>query len=719
MTAVIRSLADSLRRFGDDRLEALLVARPDLASPPPRGVGPLAARAAGPTSARRALDALTLPELHLIEALAVIPDGSSPAQLAAAVGAGPEEITGALERVITLALVWGEDELHLIRPLREGLRTPAGLAAPDPADPAPEEAAQIIERSREDLSSVLETLAWGPSAVAGSGKLATQLIARGIVVAGDDGQLRIPRPVQLALRGGRVHAAHHARRPLPEGEALIETVPGSRTAQAVELAFEALRLAATVRSFDDDPPGVLRRGGLPQRDLRRLAERAGTPVSTLATILQAAWQAGLIGHDGQEWHPTRDWDEHALLPAEQRWAELVLAWARGHHVASLAGTADPTGAPRPLLSDQTRREGVRTRRGALLRALQTTPSLSATEESLARSLAWAFPRVPAEVIREETAALLTEGRVLGVIEDGALTALGQELVAVLEEPAPTAHERLAACLLQLAPPPVTEVLLDADLTAVVPGRPAPELLVLLDWTEVISRGGALTLRFTPAAVRRAIGEGRDADALLALLEKASRSPIPQALTYLLRDEQRRHGRIRVGRASTVLTAEAEVLDLLQASPEATALQLRRLTPTVAVTLTDPGFALQVAREAGLAPQAVGPDGAPAPEDLTHSLRGGPVEPDLVTVEGPELRIPAAEAVARIRAADAGEQAKSLTDRLLEAIAEGRELRLGVVDGRGGIETHQVVPLSLEGGRLRARQADGTELSVLVHRVTLG
>ncbi len=44
MTAVIRSLADSLRRFGDDRLEALLVARPDLASPLPRGIGPLAAR---------------------------------------------------------------------------------------------------------------------------------------------------------------------------------------------------------------------------------------------------------------------------------------------------------------------------------------------------------------------------------------------------------------------------------------------------------------------------------------------------------------------------------------------------------------------------------------------------------------------------------------------------------------------------------------------------
>ena len=84
MTAVIRSLADSLRRFGDDRLEALLVARPDLASPLPKGIGPLAARAAGAGSARRAMSALTLPELHLVEALAVLSDGVSPRDLAAA-----------------------------------------------------------------------------------------------------------------------------------------------------------------------------------------------------------------------------------------------------------------------------------------------------------------------------------------------------------------------------------------------------------------------------------------------------------------------------------------------------------------------------------------------------------------------------------------------------------------------------------------------------------
>src|SRR5690625_4527006 len=245
MTAAIRSLADSLRRFGDDRLEALLVARPDLAAPLPKGIGPLAARAAGATSARRALSALTLPELHLVEALAVLADGASPRELAEAVSSDPATISPAVERLMTLAVVWGEDELHLIRPLREGLRAPAGLAPAETDDPDPERAQHLIDAAlaaRPSLFEVFETLAWGPADVQGAGRLAQDLEQARIVRAGDDGTLRIPRSVHLALRGGRVRRSHAAQRPAPEGPPLTERIRGARAAQAVERAFEALRL---------------------------------------------------------------------------------------------------------------------------------------------------------------------------------------------------------------------------------------------------------------------------------------------------------------------------------------------------------------------------------------------------------------------------------------------------------------------------------------------
>src|SRR5690606_11118202 len=119
-------------------------------------------------------------------------------------------------------------------------------------------------------------------------------------------------------------------------------------------------------------------------------------------------------------------------------------------------------------------------------------------------------------------------------------------------------------------------------TAVVPGRPSPCLAVLEQWTEPVSRGGALTLRFTPASVRRALGSGADPEQLRSVLAAASRTPVPQALEVLLRYEQRRHGRVTVMPAVTAVTAEEEVISLVLAHPEASSLDLHRLAPTVAV-----------------------------------------------------------------------------------------------------------------------------------------
>ncbi|MDO5662558.1 MAG: helicase-associated domain-containing protein, partial [Brachybacterium sp.] len=403
------------------------------------------------------------------------------------------------------------------------------------------------------------------------------------------------------------------------------------------------------------------------------------------------------------------------------------AWAGSHHLAGIVGTRDAQNSTRAALSDGTRREGARTRRRSLIRQLGAHPDAHVDAAALEASLRWAFPLVPDQVITEEVAALLTEATALGVVGDGGLTVLGAALAHALDLPITAADAHLAAALRDAAPPPVEEVLLDADLTVVIPGRPAERLLLLTDWTEPISRGGALTARFTAASVRRALQAGRDPDELRELLAATSRSPVPQALEYLLRDEQRRHGQVRIGRASSFLTADEDVLTLFQTSEHAAPLALQRIAPTVAVTTSDPGFVLQCVRRSGLSPLAVGPDGRTAGEDQRdHTLRGGgtvrtEIHESLQRIDGPELQLTAAEAVARIRAAEEpGAEDPSVTDRLLEAIAHGTALRVGIVDGRGGVVAREAVPLSLEGGRLRARDARGDEeFTVLVHRVTLG
>ncbi|GAA1721687.1 helicase-associated domain-containing protein [Brachybacterium phenoliresistens] len=726
MPAQPRSLADALRTFTDEQLQHLLDARQDLLAPLPQGIGPLAARAASAPSTQRALLRLDRPALQVVEALAVLPEPVRPEDLAPAVGADPQDLAPVLERLRGLALVWGTEQLRLVRALREGLRHPAGLAPALEGDPSDQEAAELVERARRrgpEIAAALEALAWGPARLeAGQSPLAAVLAQARVAVPGTGDVLRIPRSVHRVLREGRVHRRLAAEPPRLEAVEVRERFAGSRTAQAVDAAFEALRIAGTIGRWDAEGPGVLTRGGLPQRELRRLAEEADAPLSDYVTVLQSCWTAGLVGHDGLTWQPTRDWDLFLERSAEQRWAELVLGWCRSEDLPSLVGTSDAQGPVRPALSAVTRRPGCRARRRSLLdlhaRLRQDRPDAAAEEGSLVEALAWHHPLVPRPVLEQEVTAFRQEAAALGLVLAGVLSELGAALAEVEGLPEAEADARLVEALARHAPAPVDEVLLDADLTAVIPGRPSPRLAVLEQWTEPVSRGGGLTLRFTPQSVRRALDAGADPDALQEMLAEASRTPVPQAFEMLLRDERRRHGRVAVIPAVTAVSAEAEVLSIVVSHPEAASLDLHRIAPTVAVTMSGPAAVMRAIERTGLSGVAVGRDGTVSAPERIHRLPGAHRED--TTDIGPELPLDPAEAVLRIRAADAGETAVPVADRLLDAIARSAELRIGIVDGRGGIAVRQVLPLALDGGRLRARDAaDGEEFTVLVHRVTLG
>lgn len=149
---------------------------------------------------------------------------------------------------------------------------------------------------------------------------------------------------------------------------------------------------------------------------------------------------------------------------------------------------------------------------------------------------------------EVVAALLREGESLGVTGRGALGSFGRLLLS--DEAAAT--ERLA----ELVPDPVDQLLLQADLTAIVPGTPVPELAAMLRRSSVLeSRGGASVHRFTEAALRGALDAGWTADDLLESLARFSATPVPQPLDYLVRDVARRHGQLRVGSAGSYLRSD--------------------------------------------------------------------------------------------------------------------------------------------------------------------
>ena len=121
-TPAPRSLAEQLRGRPDERLAALLTARPDLATPAPHDSSQLAARVVVRSSVLRALDGLDLLELTVLQALVQETD---PHDLPASDAA----VDTALDRLDLLALVWGEPA-RPVTVVAELLRVPPG---PDPA----------------------------------------------------------------------------------------------------------------------------------------------------------------------------------------------------------------------------------------------------------------------------------------------------------------------------------------------------------------------------------------------------------------------------------------------------------------------------------------------------------------------------------------------------------------------------------------------------------
>ena len=123
------TLAAWLRTRSDAQLNALLVARPDVARPAPSDVVALASRLAVPVSVDRALDELDAATLQVLDVvLLAATDGVATDDLPAALPELPDDVlAAALERLTTRALLWGDDLLRAPDPVRRAVRHPAGL----------------------------------------------------------------------------------------------------------------------------------------------------------------------------------------------------------------------------------------------------------------------------------------------------------------------------------------------------------------------------------------------------------------------------------------------------------------------------------------------------------------------------------------------------------------------------------------------------------------
>jgi hypothetical protein len=617
---------------------------------------------------------------------------------------------GAYAAPLDLRTVPGLDELlgpnpaglgpHL-DPVPEGLSEAVGHALGSAQDRAATAAAldKLLTGAPPGARTILDALSWGPPVgvvpAAGSRPrdAVNWLVTEHLLVRSDARHVVLPRLVGLALRAGHTHREPRTRPPEPQGRT-VHTATAD--AEAASAALELVRRVRLLRqSWDENPPSVLRAGGLGVRDLRKVAAQLEADERATALVVEVAALAGLVRDDGDappSYVPTvTDWDD---LDDAARWARLVEAWLASRRAPWLVGSRDDKGALRAPLSPDLQRPWVPRLRNGVLGVLAAGPVgaddagdtvLAPTPEAVVEVLTWHAPRSvpPASAVE----GLLAEAEWLGVTGAGALSTPGRALLpANVSEPRASAASStsrpgdLAAALRAVLPHEVDEILLQGDLTGIVPGRPSRELARRLERsTDIESRGAATTVRFSPASVTRALDQGETADGMLDELAHRSPVPVPQPLEYLIRDTARRHGAVRVGSASAYLrAADATVLTGLEHDPTLAGLGLVRLAPTV-LAASVPAAALHEAlRNRGLVSALEGPDGRvlvarrgvtgramPAPRSAA-AIRMGSVSDVATRAPDPEslvAELRAVEEVARAGAlarADAAEVARSVS-----------------------------------------------------------
>jgi hypothetical protein len=485
---------------------------------------------------------------------------------------------------------------------------------------------------------VLETLAAGsPLGQVKDAKRATTpatadspvrwLLAQGLLVAIDDDTVELPREVgcwcAASVRSARCRPAARARHATARGRGHRR----ARRRRAWRKVEALLELWAAARR------SVLRAGGIGVRELKRTGQALDVPDRTLALLVEVTAAAGLLDQTpglDPEWVPTTGFDSWLALPPGHRWTALASAWLAMPRLAALAGERGERDKVLAPLGPELERPGLPAERRRVLELLATTaPGTAASRDSLTARLVWDAPRRGGRLRDLVHGWTLDEAEVLGLTGRGGLSTAAR---ALLSGDDPAAARALADRL----PEPLDHVLVQPDLTVVAPGPLQRDLAAAMALVaDVESTGGATVYRVGEASVRRALDAGRSASDLHELFRTRSRTPVPQSLTYLVDDVARRHGRMRVGTATSYLRCDDEtLLSEVLASKRTAPLRLRRLAPTVLVTGSDLDRVLEVLRSAGLRPAAEAPDGAlllagPRPGAPSRaSARTGTPEPAL-------------------------------------------------------------------------------------------
>jgi hypothetical protein len=719
----IRSYADYLRSLDDAALFALFESRSDLTSPVPSDIASLAVRASSIPSLVRAIDSLNKWQLQVLEAAAVLSEPFTEKEL---LQHTDKSAKFALSALVDRALIYfGHDGYRIPNNVRDVLGNEiAGLGTPALKKLKLKDLVDAPAASKK----VLDAMVWGPprGAVADVKKPnpgLKWLMDQGFVSPVNQQTVVLHREVALHLRGNKVHRELLVTQPEITGRKV--------EAKSLQLASISnittfLRWVEELLNFwGQEPAMALKAGGIGVRDLRDLTQHLGVETECASFIIEVAYISGLVTIDPDDRVlPTHQFDIWLAQPASIKWENLLSAWLITSRMSGLA--AAPMG---PELD----RSSAAIIRKKVLSLLESVDGVSPTLASLTEATQWNLPyRRTGGIPAEHIAWIVREAEWLGITGQGALSTYGKLFLA---------GEDLDLVDADL-PKTVDHILIQSDNTAIAPGPLEHEVSQELDLiADIESRGAATVFRFSEASLRRGLDHGRTGEEILAFLKKSSKTPVPQPLEYLIGDISKKHGKLRVGNASSFIRCEdTALITQIIKDKKVEALGLRRIAPEVLICTHDAHDAMNILRAAGYLPAAEDSQGLLLSGPRIQRAQSKARPPRIVgEFEQPEaqileiairtirtgekssakqstLRDISTEALGSLPRTTANETLEILTKYLTEG--PSKSLSIGYADNNGLVSHRIIDPLKISAGSLMARDhATGEVLTFRIPRIT--
>ena len=707
------SFTDALRSRSDDEITRLFTARPDLLSPVPSDLSALAARASSMPSIMRARDSLNKFQFDILTAAGSLQDPFTMLDLLRITDKSAKTVVELLEE---RALIYADGEHYRIP---TNVRT---LIGENPAGLGPISTKKInfdlLDEAPKGSLDLLNKMVWGPprgqvADVKKANPTIQWLLSNNFLIAFDSQTLLLPREVGMHLRGGKVFKNLISQAPAITGT--------SRKQKAVDLAAIAnistfIRWAEELaHNWSDEPPSALRSGGLGVRDLKRTAEHLGVDENCAAFIAEVLFLGGLIVIDTDDQIlPTNTFDLWLTKSVEDRWQALVSIWLETSRVAGLVGKGDSKSVA--ALGPELDRSGITALKKTVFALLREYPELDPEVASLHDRMKF---DMPTRANSEYLAWVLREAEWLGITGQGALSTFGKALINETDLGIESA-----------LPKPVDHILIQADNSAIAPGpltiEIANEMGTLAD---IESRGGATVFRFTEGSIRRALDHGKTGESIKDFLKKTSKTPVPQPLEYLINDVAKRHGRLRVGHASSYIRCEDEgLIQQITHDIQLEDLRLRKLAPQVLIAELEINELMAGLRAAGYLPAMENGTGILISAPAIRRAKSRPRPPRVVTENSAPSQTLIASAVRALRAGEKASAhkprevprttANETLDLLHQYIEEQASLTIGYADSNGGVSNRLIDPISISLGTLIARDhATGEMTQFRIPRIT--